>query len=197
MFHKAFDYVVVVMKKYNIDESHALKHAMEVLMFAKQIYHKEVQLHPELTHHYNIICMAAILHDTCDKKYMDENQGIQEMTSYMSAFIPEHELNIIVTIIRTMSYSKVKKIGYPILGHYQLAYHIVREADLLAAYDIDRCIIFGMLVEHLNYDDSLVRAKTLFKERVLTQIKDGLFTTSAYEIAQQLHLKAMMYIKNI
>jgi hypothetical protein len=76
-----------------------------------------------------------------------------------------------------MSYSKVKKNGYPDLGEYQLAYHIVREADLLAAYDIDRCVIFGMAVTKLNYTDAFARATELYRERVLTYRSDGLFVT--------------------
>ena len=44
-----------------------------------------------------------------------------------------------------MSYSKVNKNGFPELGNYQLCYNIVREADLLASYNIDRCIIYQMI----------------------------------------------------
>ena len=42
-----------------------------------------------------------------------------------------------------MSYSKVKVHGYPELGDYQLAYHIVRESDLLTAYNIPRSIVYN------------------------------------------------------
>jgi hypothetical protein len=96
----------------------------------------------------------------------------------MKGFLAEDELNIIVSIITTMSYSKVKQKGYPELGEYQLAYHIVREADLLAAYDIDRCIMYGMLVENLAFTESAERAKVLFKARVMKYREDGLFITN-------------------
>jgi hypothetical protein len=72
----------------------------------------------------------------------------------------------------------VCKNGYPDMGEYQLAYHIVREADLLAAYDIDRCVIFGMYIDKLNYMDALSRAKVLFTSRVLAYITDNLFITN-------------------
>jgi len=65
------------------------------------------------------------------------------------------DLEIIGKIIGTMSYSKVKANGYPELGEYQLAYHIVREADLLAAYDIDRCIIYTMYRDNCEYNKAL------------------------------------------
>ena len=51
-------------------------------------------------------------------------------------------MDVIGDIIGSMSYSKVKKNGFPELGDYQTEYNIVREADLLAAYDIDRAIIY-------------------------------------------------------
>ena len=36
------------------------------------------------------------------------------------------------------------KNGFPDMGEYQTAYNIVREADLLCAYDFDRCMIYQM-----------------------------------------------------
>ena len=75
-----------------------------------------------------------------------------------------------------MSYSTVNKQGFPELGDYQLAYHVVREADLLSAYDIDRSIIYGMMREKLNYIDSVKRALELCENRIL-KYKDNLFIT--------------------
>jgi hypothetical protein len=95
----------------------------------------------------------------------------------MKECISYDDFQIITKIITTMSYSKVRKNGYQEMGEYQLAYHIVREADLLAAYDIDRCIIFGMYIDTLDYMDALKRAKDLFTTRVLTYIEDNLFIT--------------------
>jgi HD superfamily phosphodiesterase len=165
-------------KKYNIDESHSLKHSMEVQRFAENIYVSELGLNPSLLTQKNIIIASAILHDMCDRKYVsDEATAIREMREYMAAFLTEGELDAIVSIITTMSYSKVKKNGYPDLGEYQLAYHIVREADLLAAYDIDRCIIYGMSVDKLAYSVAVDRANVLFVDRVMKYRSDGLFVT--------------------
>jgi HD superfamily phosphodiesterase len=42
----AFNYVAKFSKIYNIDESHALKHSMEVYRYAKKIYESELNSNP-------------------------------------------------------------------------------------------------------------------------------------------------------
>jgi hypothetical protein len=145
---------------------------MEVMRFAYEIFTSERQSNPHITSQETIILAAAILHDMCDRKYVpDEAVAIQEIRDFMAGHLTADELDIIVSIVTTMSYSKVKKSGYPDLGEYQLAYHIVREADLLAAYDIDRC------------------ATELYRERVLTYRSDGLFVTE-YSNRRSLELES-------
>jgi HD superfamily phosphodiesterase len=174
----AYKCVIHYTKKYNIDESHALKHSIEVARFAHRIYESEVDKNPQLVAQKNIIIASAILHDMCDRKYVSsELTAICDICEFMKGALTEDELNIVVSIITTMSYSKVKQKGYPDLGEYQLAFHIVREADLLAAYDIDRCVMYGMLVENLAFTESVARANMLFKERVMKYREDGLFIT--------------------
>jgi len=178
MINQAFACVMHLTKKYNIDESHSLKHSMEVMRFAYEIFASERIANPHIVSQETIILAAAILHDMCDRKYVpDEAAAIQEIRDFMAGHLTTEELDIIVSIITAMSYSKVKKSGYPDLGEWQLAYHIVREADLLAAYDIDRCVIFGMAVTKLNYTDAFARATEIYRERVLTYRSDGLFVT--------------------
>ena len=63
---------------------------------------------------------------------MDEKTGSQEIFSYLEPRIESRENLLINKIITTMSYSKVKKDGFPVfenMDHYW-AYHVVREADL-------------------------------------------------------------------
>ena len=178
MIDQAFACVMHLTKKYDIDESHSLKHSMEVMRFAYDIFASELLKNPHLAEQETVILASAILHDMCDRKYVpDEAAAIQEIRDFMAGHLTEQELDVIVSIVTTMSYSKVKKNGYPELGEWQLAYHIVREADLLAAYDIDRCVIFGMAVTKLNYTDAFARATELYRERVLTYRSDGLFVT--------------------
>lgn len=187
----AFDLVMLLCKKFNIDESHSLKHSMEVYNFALKIYESELLTNGYLEQQKDIIIISAILHDTIDKKYVSEEVGITEIREYTKDYISPEKLNIIFQIITTMSYSKVKKNGFPSLNEYQLAYHIVREADLLAAYDIDRCIMYSMYTQNINYLLSLDRAVILFENRVLKQRTDKLFVTNfSKKFSLQLHKKA-------
>lgn len=191
LINQGFRYVVDTSELYHIDESHALKHSMEVYQFAKQIYDSEVISYPYLEKHKEIIYMAAIGHDMCDKKYMDEKEGIVRYKTYLSGYMPSSDLEIVGKIIGTMSYSKVKANGYPELGEYQLAYHIVREADLLAAYDIDRCIIYTMYRDNCDYNKALEEALKLFDYRVFRMRQEHLFKTKySRKESLKLHKKA-------
>ena len=188
---KAFDLVMVLCKKFNIDESHSLKHSMEVYNFALRIYEDEKIMNPYLEQQKDIIVLAAILHDTIDKKYVSEELGIKEIRDQMESYVKSEKLDVIFQIITTMSYSTVKKNGFPLFGEYQLAYHIVREADLLAAYDIDRCIMYSMYMKSANYLEALDAAIVLFDHRVLKHRQDKLFVTGfSKKLSIQLHKKA-------
>ena len=183
----AFQYVIETSYFYKIDESHALKHSMEVFGFAKHIYESEVLKNPFLENQKEIIFAAAIGHDMCDKKYMDETEGIIKYKKYLSDIMTPEDLEIMCKIISTMSYSKVKANGFPDLKEYQLAYHIVREADLLAAYDIDRCIMYTMHRDTCKYTEALKEALELFDYRVFKMRSDRLFK-SAYSRKESLKL---------
>jgi hypothetical protein len=191
LINYGFQYVIDTSIKYKIDESHALKHSMEVFGLSKNMYDIEVVRHPYLENQQDIIFMAAIGHDMCDKKYMDENEGIAIYTNYLSEYMDTDKVEIVGKIIGTMSYSKVKIKGFPELGDYQLAYNIVREADLLAAYDIDRCIMYSMYSNHIEYTEALKVAIELFHVRVFQMKKDKLFTIDySKKLSIQLHKKA-------
>ena len=198
LINHCFNFVMNISAIYNIDESHALKHSMEVFGYAKKIYDEEVIKNPYLEKHKEIIYMAAIGHDMCDKKYMDEKEGIARLQLHLSEYIPPNELEMIGNIIGTMSYSKVKVNGYPEMGEYQLAYHIVREADLLAAYDIDRCIMYDMYRNNSNYFHALQEAINLFEKRVFKMRRQRLFTTSyAKRESLQLHKRAKKNVEKL
>jgi len=108
---------------------------------------------------------------------MDQEKGIYRIKHHMKDIMDEEELDILGKILSTMSYSTVKKNGYPDLGEYQLAYHIVREADLLSAYDLDRCLIYSLICEKLDYDLAVNRVINIANERILHYRKDNLFVT--------------------
>jgi hypothetical protein len=196
LFSKLFHYVLMISSKYNIDESHSLKHSMDVLHFAHDIYSREVIKYPILKKQERMVYVAAVIHDMCDKKYMTEEQGIKNVQDYLEKDLKDNELSMIKEIISTMSYSTVKKNGFPYLGPYQHAYHIVREADLLAAYDFDRCMMYKMHLYGMSTDmdirDVFDDAERLFETRVFKHNEDGLFYTEyAKEHHVSLHVNAL------
>lgn len=193
-----FNYVIKTSNKYNIDESHGLKHSMEVLHYANKIYNNEQKKNLYLEEQKDIISVSAVIHDMCDRKYMDEKVGLENINIYMKDYMNYEKLEVVNKIISTMSYSKTNKNGFPNLEKYQLAYHIVREADLLSAYDIDRCIIYGMTVEKLPYSEAVQRAILLFEHRVLKYRSDNLFvTTYSKNKSLELHKKALNDINHL
>jgi hypothetical protein len=177
LLSKLVHFVLLTTKKYGIDESHGLSHSMNVLQYSNKIYENEIENYPILKNQEKLIYVSAVLHDMCDKKYVDETSGLKEIEEFLqseNALTPT-EINMSKQIMATMSYSKVKQYGYPIMGGYQKAYHIVREADLLTAYDFDRCMIYQMNKNGGNLEDAFKNANELFENRVLRHNDDGLF----------------------
>jgi len=190
LLSKLFHFVLLTSQKYNIDESHGLSHSMNVLRFASEIYESEVNAHPILKQHEKIIYVSAALHDMCDKKYMDQDQGIREIEEFLSENkMTPLDVNVVKLIVSTMSYSTVKKNGFPNLGPYRRAYHVVREADLLSAYDFERCMIYNMHRQNGDLDEAFKDAMHIFDIRVMKHNEDGLFITN-YARQKSLELEA-------
>jgi hypothetical protein len=177
IFIKLFAFIIFIVKKLNIDESHGLLHSMQVLNYAHEIYESEIKNNSYINKYENIIYISAILHDMCDKKYIKEEDGIKEIEIFLNEEICKEDCDIIKTIITTMSYSTVKKNGFPILYEIQLPYHIVREADLLASLDFDRCMAYKMLKMNGNIYESFYEAIKLFNERMYKHKLDNLYIT--------------------
>ena len=196
LLSKLLHYVLLASKKHNIDESHGLSHSMNVLHFANEIYESEVLSKPYLREQKRVIFVAAVLHDMCDKKYVEEEVGIQDIAAFLDDQMPRCEIDVTKNIIQTMSYSKVKKNGYPDLGRYQTAYHIVREADLLTAYDFDRCIIYNMHRANGDVNEAFGDADRLFANRVLKHNDDGLFLTDySLRVSRELEVGSLQRIQ--
>ena len=175
-----FQFVIAVSSRLNIDESHGLGHSMRVFHFADKIAREEARLvqNPALFLEQRLIIQAAaILHDTCDKKYRNEEEGLIEVGDFLKTKMEKDQVDATIDIIRHMSYSTVKKHGMPDLGEYQTAYNVVREADLLDAYDFDRSMIYHMLHNDKDLKDAYKNAVELFDNRVLKHEDDGLLLT--------------------
>ena len=87
-FMKLFQIVNILSTKYHIDESHGILHSMQILHYAHDIYENEKHNYPILQceQQKEIIYIAAILHDMCDKKYMNETEGISEIHNKWNQF---------------------------------------------------------------------------------------------------------------
>tara|TARA_B100000123_G_scaffold192816_2_gene144208 strand:+ start:2463 stop:3053 length:591 start_codon:yes stop_codon:yes gene_type:complete len=166
----------------SLDESHGVMHSFNTLHYAQNIFENEKLAHSELIPHERIIYVASALHDMCDKKYMNESEGIVSINDMLKEHISQKEIEAVHDIIGTMSYSKVKKQGFPDLGKYQSAYHVVREADLLCAYDFDRALIYHMYRKNNDFQEAYQESIQLFKNRVFKHEKDNLFT---YDYSKQ------------
>jgi HD superfamily phosphodiesterase len=166
--------------KYGIDSSHGLAHSLNVLKHAQASYDIEVTKYLDLADLYDVIVVSALLHDMCDKKYMNQETGLTDIRAFIGTLgIYSSQIDAIIFIITTMSYSTVKRNGFPNFGTdtvLELAYHIVREADLLDAYDFNRCLIFHM--SNNEEKNEIVHAyqiaMNLFENRMFRHQVDGL-----------------------
>jgi hypothetical protein len=116
---------------------------------------------------------------------MKQEDGLKDISKFIQSLekdnekiLSSKESKIVENIVSTMSYSYVKKNGFPDLGEYQFAYNIVREADLLCAYDFDRCMIYQMNKNDGNISDAFHDAVKLFDVRVFRHMDDGLLLTN-------------------
>lgn len=196
IFVKIFKIVHILSAKYNIDESHGVLHSMQIVNYANDIYQHEKHNYPILQsdQQQKIIYVAAVLHDMCDKKYMNETEGMLEIHNKWDEIVGEDKeiLEIATQIMNTMSYSKVKVAGFPELGDYQMAYHIVREADLLCAYDFDRSMIYHMRKYNCNIVEAFHSARNIFNERILRHNVDNLFVTEySKRTSFRLHIQSI------
>ena len=122
-YNRIFNFILLTCRKYNIDESHGFIHSMDVLNKANNIILNEPKLNSEVNLDKEIIFTSALLHDMCDKKYMDEQIGITNIKRFLSNDLnyKKEKIDVIGDIIGTMSYSKVKKDGFPVFentDHY-------------------------------------------------------------------------------
>lgn len=187
-----FCFILKNCQKHNIDETHGIRHSMECFQYAQNIYHEERMKMPQIEKKEHIIYTSSLLHDMCDHKYFDnDDEGVKIVSDFlMINNYPSHDVCEIMKIVNTMSYSKVKQKGFPTFKNAleDKSYHIVREADLLCAYDVDRCILYDMYNRKNTFDYSLNRSIDLFNVRMFRHYDDGLFTTS-YAFREGKHLE--------
>lgn len=164
--------------KYNIDESHGVKHAKCTWARAAML----IKTLPDMNEDEKRVALyAAALHDTCDSKYSpveEASRDIRDFLIYMNMDL--EEIQAVIDIVTTMSYSKLKMslkdglIQYPDHGKWQRAYDVARNADLLEAYIVARCVLYNKhIYPNKTEDEHWKRAEELFNERVFKYVSGG------------------------
>ena len=173
-----FNFIEQQCLKYDIDKSHGSRHswgtalrAVAILKTLEDVSDKEER----------VAIYSAALHDMCDSKYCPIEEASNDIKNFLLdiKWIPE-EINAVLSIITTMSYSKLKKnvkegvIQYPDHGEWQRAYHVARNADLLEAYIVARCVLYNQHIHPSNTEDEhWERATQLFNDRIFTYVSEG------------------------
>ena len=197
---RLFTYIEECCKKYDIDESHGLKHSRDTVEWAKLLIAAETT-HVS-TEEERMILYCAALHDMCDVKYRDPKAASDEIRIWLvnTEKWSTETATALVNIIMTMSYSKLKarmlngKPDYPDHGPWQRAYHIARHADLLEGYKVRRCMLYTK--HRLPQETSAAYwpiVREVFENRVLNYVSDGwIFLPKAIELSVALHNRAVL-----
>lgn len=181
LFVNAYDFCAAICRAQGIDSSHDETHMIRVARMTEQL--NELCGNPVTLEEKDVMILAAFTHDLCDHKYTDVNAGLDVIDKWLERQpISEEQRRAVCRIISTMSYSKVKQYGYPTdLGKWELAYHHVRIADLLDAYDIDRCYTYQSHKHPDMSESEKWRAVIdLFERRVLTQKDEYILPIAPY-----------------
>lgn len=192
-----------VAKLQDIDVSHDHFHMARVADTA--LYLNSVCGKPITKEEEDVMILSAFTHDLCDRKYTDVEKGLSDLRSWLTSLpISSEQTQAVLHIINTMSYSKVTKYGYPKdLGKWGTAYHHVRVADLIDAYDIHRCYAYQ---EHAHPEmeehEKWKAVIELFERRMLTQLDAYILPVCPYaeSIARSRHdqaVRAIDYLKKV
>jgi hypothetical protein len=173
-----YAFVEQMCSKYGIDKSHDVDHAKDCVQFATQLLDDTIT-----DEQRTVILYAAAVHDTVDKKYVPIEQACSEVRSFFETLGLEPRLiQAILAIITTMSYSYLVKrraegLSFPDHGPWQTAYHIVRHADLLCAYRVERCFQYQKhIMPEISDADAMIAVRKIFDNRVFKYISDGWLT---------------------
>lgn len=193
IFDNAFAFCASTCRAQHIDASHDEHHMARVARLTERL---NVASGREIGQdEKDVMILAAFTHDLCDHKYTDVAAGLAQIETWLkSQPISEDQRRAVCRIISTMSYSKVKAYGYPTdLGKWTLAYHHTRIADLIDAYDIERCYQYQ---SHKHPDmaevDKWRAVIEVFERRVLTQKDEFILPVAPYaaDIVEPRHLVA-------
>lgn len=179
-----------------IDDSHNEKHGKEVLFWAQEI----VQSLDYKIHKNDLLMIGhcCLLHDLMDRKYKDLST---EVELHLERFHRPHEVELMMNVMKDMSYSKTVKQNQFILPEwlnespFQDVFHITREADLLASYNLARMIEYRRAQNpFMKKEEGIQECIDLFYNRMERLDKIGVFVhPSAKKKAE--HLKVISKLK--
>lgn len=184
LFSNAYAFCASVCRAQKIDASHDETHMVRVAKLTERL--NELCGKHVSEEEKDVMILAAFTHDLCDHKYTDVTAGLEVIDRWLERQpISEEQRHAVCRIISTMSYSKVKVHGYPTdLGRWELAYHHTRIADLIDAYDIERCYQYQSHKHPEMEEMEKWRAVIdVFERRVLTQKDDFILPVAPYAVS--------------
>ena len=195
-----YDFVEMCCREQHIDDSHGLIHSKSTVQWAELILESMDCSEEE----QKFVRYGAALHDMCDSKYIDINKGQTIIAEWLISKGWSTELTAeFIHVIGTTSYSKLKQqkqngvIVYPDHGKWQRAYHIIRHADLLDAYKVERCMLYNQHIHpEMSESESWKVVNALFETRVFNYVSDGwIFYPAALALVPALEKTARERLK--
>lgn len=183
---------------------HSIDHIERVVRLTEYIVTQEKDADVDVCY------LAAYLHDVIDDKVVSDvtlaKQQVEVLLQSLS--ISESQIQEIMTIIDTMSFSKQLEATY----HYSLNAQIVQDADRLdaiGAIGIARTFLYAGAKGSVLYDATIPPREKLSKERYrhekstalnhfyekLLLLKDGMHTQTAKQLAKSRHDYLEKYVK--
>lgn len=177
-------------RQMGIDNSHNHVHSKEVLHWATEILRRlDTDERQKIS---NIGCLhighCALLHDLLDKKYDTELSVKDQVHLHLGQWFPAPQAQQMINVMEGISYSKTVRTGadgnrsveFPLWvrdhPEWSQVYHVVREADLLAAYNLARMVEYRRCrFPELSIDEIRADMRSLFDRRIRTMVDDGLF----------------------
>ena len=205
--YQSLQFVLQTSQFYKIDDSHNLKHSLDVLKQGKLLMDNQLR-------HYNtesksIIYLGCILHDMCDRKYMDVENGLTNIANFLKTTkVNQNVIDSVMKILPRMSYSKTVEnnqfqlpkdmYDFPYLEEY----HIIRHADLLTSYKLFRTIEMRYQEcirnnKTVDMDRIVEEADTIINKRIFALMGGNIFVEKeAKKLAKKYHHVAMRRYKN-
>lgn len=197
---EVYDFVEMCCKEQHIDDSHGLIHSKSTVEWAERIMASMNCSEEE----QRFVRYGAALHDMCDSKYIEIEKGQARIATWLTSNgWTQEDTEAFIDVIGTTSYSKLKEqnknqnkknkeIVYPDHGKWQRAYHIIRHADLLDAYKVERCMLYNQRIHpEMSHAEAFALVKAMFETRMFKYVSDGwIFYPAALALVPELEKTA-------